>query len=106
MRPQRVPLLASLVVLLAAACATAHGGAPPPPPTAPPPGASSAVTAPATPPPSTDVASSQTIGDWRVPYGWAVPAAPAQVTPDVRVPVTPAPGEPLPVLVGIQVGDH
>jgi hypothetical protein len=106
MRPQRVPLLASLVVLLAAACATDHDGAASPPSTAPTPGASTAVTAPATTPPPTDVAPSQTIGDWRVTYGWAVPDAPAQVTHDVRVPVTPAPGEPLPVLVGIQVGDH
>jgi hypothetical protein len=35
-----------------------------------------------------------------------VPASPAQVAHLVQAPVTPAPGEPLPVLVRIQVGDH
>ncbi|PWR15031.1 hypothetical protein DKT69_13225 [Micromonospora sicca] len=73
MRPQRVPLLASLVVLLAVACATDHDGAASPPSTASTPGASTAVTASATAPPSTDVAPSQTVGDWRVTYGWPCP---------------------------------
>ncbi|RZU76939.1 hypothetical protein EV384_5651 [Micromonospora kangleipakensis] len=112
MTPQRVPLLASLVVLLVAACATDRDGATSAPSTAPAPGASTAATAPGTTPPSdttpppTSAAPSQSVGDWRVTYGWAVPTAPAQVTHTVRVPVTPAPGEPLPVLVEVGVGDH
>ena len=114
MTNQRVPLLASLVVLLAAAaCSTGRDDASAPP-TAPAPSATTAApapattapagTAPATPRPS--ATPSQAAGDWRVTYGWAVPSAPARVTHTVKVPVTPAPGEPLPVLVQIQVGDH
>ncbi|MFE9690793.1 hypothetical protein [Micromonospora sp. NPDC005806] len=108
MTPQRVPLLASLVVLLAAACSTTdRGGAAPAPTTAPAPAATTPAATPAatTPAPAT-TAASPAAGDWRVTYGWAVPAAPARVTHTVPVPVTPAPGEPLPVLVQIQVGDH
>ena len=113
MTPQRVPLLASLVVLLAAACTTTdRGGATSAPSTTP---ATAAATAPATtgpptaPAPTTarpTAAPSPAAGDWRVTYGWAVPSSPARVTHTVRVPVTPAPGEPLPVLVEIRVGDH
>ncbi|MGR6320847.1 hypothetical protein Q2K19_21535 [Micromonospora soli] len=107
MTPRRVPLLASLAVLLAAGCtATNHDGAAPAPTTAP--GATtSAAATPAAPPtaPATTGAP-PAAGDGRVTYGWAVPAVPARVAHRVLVPVTPAPGEPLPVLVQIQVGDH
>lgn len=110
MGTQRVPLLASLVVLLAAAaCATDRDGATSAP--SPTPGVSTTA-APATTPPSTTAppavttTPSRAAGDWRVTYGWALPSTPARVTHAVRVPVTPAPGEPLPVLLQIQVGDH
>ncbi|MFE9205456.1 hypothetical protein [Micromonospora sp. NPDC007230] len=104
MRLQRVPLLASVVVLLAAACSTTdHDGAAPPTSTAPAPSAT-AVTTPATTASAT--AAPSAAGGWRVTYGWAVPSAPARVAHTVKVPVNPAPGEPLPVLVQIQVGDH
>ncbi|MCI4061527.1 hypothetical protein MRQ36_02625 [Micromonospora sp. R77] len=111
MTPQRVPLLFSgLVVLLAAACTTTdHDGATSAPSTAAAPSATaaptpspSAVTTTAPAPPTGTPAAS----DWRVTYGWAIPTAPARVGHAVRVPVTPAPGEPLPVLVDIRVGDH
>ncbi|MFG3302595.1 hypothetical protein [Micromonospora chersina] len=106
MTPQRVPLLASLVVLLAAACTTAtdHDGAAPATATAPAPGATAATT-PATSP-AAPTSGAPVEGSWRATYGWAVPATPARVTHEVRVPVTPAPGEPLPVLVEVRVGDH
>lgn len=110
MTRQRVPLLASLVLLLAAAaCTTGRDNSTSTPSTAPAPSATTAAQAPATTPPATPQPSatrSQAAGDWRVTYGWAVPSAPARVTHTVTVPVTPAPGEPLPVLVQIQVGDH
>ncbi|MGW4156848.1 AMIN-like domain-containing (lipo)protein [Micromonospora chersina] len=101
MTPQRVPLLASLVVLLAAACTTAtdHDGAAPTTGAAP---GAAAATATATPAAPTSGAPVE--GSWRATYGWAVPATPARVTHQVRVPVTP--GEPLPVLVEVGVGDH
>lgn len=107
MTPQRVPLLASLVVLFAAACTTTtdHDGAAPTTAPAPPPGATSAATTPATTP-AAPTTGAPVGGSWRVTYGWAVPATPARVTHQVRVPVTPAPGEPLPVLVEVRVGDH
>ncbi|MCW3819188.1 hypothetical protein ONA91_32580 [Micromonospora sp. DR5-3] len=103
MTPQRVPLLASVVVLLAAACTTTtdHDGAT----TAPAPGATAAAITPAATPAAT-TAAPPAIGDWRVTYGWAVPSSPARVTHQVGVPVTPAPGESLPVLVQVQTGDH
>ena len=101
-----------VVLLAAAACSTGRDDATSAPSTAPAPSATTAApattapagTAPATPRPSTT--PSQAAGDWRVTYGWAVPSAPARVAHTVKVPVTPAPGEPLPVLVQIQVGDH
>ncbi|NES14969.1 MULTISPECIES: hypothetical protein [Micromonospora] len=107
MRPQRVPLLAGVVVLLAAACTTTdHDGATPAPSTAPAPGATAATT-PASPiAPAATTAAPSAASDWRVTYGWAVPTSAARVRHPVRVPVTPAPGEPLPVLVRIEVGDH
>ncbi|SCL36741.1 hypothetical protein GA0070624_5634 [Micromonospora rhizosphaerae] len=113
MTPQRVPVLASLVMLLAAACATDNDGATSASPTAARPSVTAAATAPATTPPGTAATPGPSAtwptaaeGDWRVTYGWAVPSAPARVAHTVQVPVTPAPGEPLPVLVQIQVGDH
>ncbi|WP_200212459.1 AMIN-like domain-containing (lipo)protein [Micromonospora coerulea] len=115
MTPQRVPLLASLVVLLAAAaCTTDRDGASSAPSTTPAPSATAA-TMPATSGPPTAPAPttagptarpSPAAGDWRVTYGWAAPTTPARIAHTVRVPVTPAPGEPLPVLVDIRVGDH
>ncbi|MGC4776571.1 MULTISPECIES: AMIN-like domain-containing (lipo)protein [Micromonospora] len=106
MTPQRVPLLAGLVVLLAAACtATGHDGASTAPtPTAAAAPAATATEATPTPPVPTEAAS--TGGSWRVTWGWAVPGQPARVAHRVRVPVTPPPGEPLPVLVAVDVGDH
>src|SRR5690348_17069009 len=105
MTPQRVPLLASVVVLLAAACTTTgHDGATTGPSTAPAPGATAAATTPAAPAATT--AAPPAAGDWRATYGWAVPSSPTRVTHHVGVPVTPAPGEPLPVLVQVQTGDH
>ncbi|WP_433281933.1 AMIN-like domain-containing (lipo)protein [Micromonospora sp. CA-244673] len=109
MTPQRVPLLAGLVVLLAAACTvTDHDGAAPT--TAPAAGTTAAATTPAatTPAatPAVTTSAAPVEGAWRVTYGWDVPTAPARVTHQVRVPVTPAPGEPLPVLVEVRVGDH
>ncbi|WDQ02289.1 hypothetical protein PVK74_10960 [Micromonospora chalcea] len=106
MTPQRVPLLAGLVVLLAAACtATGHDGASTAPtPTAAAAPAATATEATPTPPVPTEAAS--TGGSWRVIWGWAVPGQPARVAHRVRVPVTPPPGEPLPVLVAVDVGDH
>lgn len=113
MTPQRVPLLAGVVVLLAAACTTTdHDGAATAPSTAPAPGATAAATTPAATPaaspttPAATTAAPPAASDWRVTYGWAVPTSPVRVTHSVRVPVTPAPGEPLPVLVRIEVGDH
>ncbi|MGW5669099.1 AMIN-like domain-containing (lipo)protein [Micromonospora sp. NPDC003776] len=113
MTPQRVPLLAGVVVLLAAACTTTdHDGATTAPSTAPAPSATAAATPPAATPaasstaPAATTATPPAAGDWRMTYGWAVPTSPARVTHRVRVPVTPAPGEPLPVLVRIEVGDH
>jgi hypothetical protein len=110
MTPQRVPLLASLVVLLAAACTTTdHDGATPAPSTATAPSATAAPTpAPTTPAPSVrpTTAAPPAASDWRVTYGWAVPTTPARINHTVRVPITPAPGEPLPLLVDIRVGDH
>lgn len=113
MTPQRVPLLAGLVVLLAAACTTTdHDGATTAPSTASAPGATAAATTPAATPaaspgtPAASTAAPPAASDWRVTYGWAVPTAPARVTHVVRVPVTPAPGEPLPILARIEVGDH
>ncbi|MFI7211679.1 hypothetical protein ACIBP4_12625 [Micromonospora maritima] len=111
MTPQRVPLLAGLVVLLAAACtSTGHDGATPAPPATSATAASSVPTAAATPPvattPPTSTDTSVTAGSWRVTWGWAVPGPLVRVTHPVRVPVTPAPGEPLPVLVAVQTGDH
>ncbi|MET8835630.1 hypothetical protein ABZV78_17175 [Micromonospora sp. NPDC004540] len=106
MTPQRVPLLASLVVLLAAACTTTdHDGAAAPTATAPAPVATAAATTPAATP-TAPSSGTPAEGAWRVTYGWAVPATPARVTHQVRVPVIPAPGEPLPVLVEVRVGDH
>ncbi|WNM37890.1 hypothetical protein RMN56_22425 [Micromonospora halotolerans] len=106
MEPQRVPLLAGLVVLLAAACtATDHDGATPTTAPAPAAATTAAATTPAaTPPAPTSAASVE--GAWRVTYDWAMPGTPARVTHQVRVPVTPAPGAPLPVLVEVRVGDH
>lgn len=111
MTPQRVPLLASLVVLLAAACTTTdHDGATSAPSTAAAPSATAAPTpspsAVPTTPPAPTTGMPPAASDWRVTYGWAVPTTPARVSHAVRVPVTPAPGEPLPVLVEIRVGDH
>ncbi|SCG65080.1 AMIN-like domain-containing (lipo)protein [Micromonospora inositola] len=110
MTPQRVPLLASLVVLLAAACTTTdHDGATSAPSTAPAPSATAAAptdTAPTAPTAPATTAAAPADRGWRVTYGWGVPSSPARVTHTVTVPVTPAPGEPLPVLVQIQVGDH
>ncbi|MGC5021819.1 AMIN-like domain-containing (lipo)protein [Micromonospora sp. DT47] len=109
MTRQRVPLLASLVVLLAAACTTDHDGATPAPPTTTASSASVAATGPATTPPATagpSVTRPAAPGDWHVTYGWAVPTAPARVSHTVRLPLTPPPGEPLPVLVEVRVGDH
>ncbi|MEE3917712.1 hypothetical protein V2I01_00135 [Micromonospora sp. BRA006-A] len=45
-------------------------------------------------------------GSWHATWGRAVPAGPVRVAHRVRVPVAPPPGEPLPVLVAIGVGDH
>ncbi|MEW2329939.1 hypothetical protein AB0880_19245 [Micromonospora chersina] len=106
MTPQRVPLLAGLVVLLAAGCTTAtdHDGAAATTATAPTPGATAATT-PATSP-AAPTSGAPVEGSWRVTYGWAVPTTPARVNHQVRVPVTPAPGEPLPVLVEVRAGDH
>ncbi|MEU4480228.1 hypothetical protein AB0F68_19530 [Micromonospora sp. NPDC023966] len=105
MAPQRVPLLVGLVVLLAAACTTTdHDGAAAPTATAPASGATAATTPAATAAAPTSGAPVE--GSWRVTYGWAVPATSARVTHQVRVPVTPAPGEPLPVLVEVRFGDH
>lgn len=98
-----------VVLLAAAACSTGRDGATSAPSTAPAPSATPAVTAPGTTPPATvqpTATPTQAAGDWHVTYGWAVPSSPARVTHTVQVPVTPAPGEPLPVLVQIQVGDH
>lgn len=109
MTRQRVPLLAGVVVLLAAACTTTdRDGATTAPSTAPAPSATPAATPPVVTPTTTTTTTTAPAeaGDWRVTYGWAVPASPARVTHPVRVPVTAAPGEPLPVLVRIQVGDH
>ncbi|WP_089156039.1 AMIN-like domain-containing (lipo)protein [Micromonospora sp. NBS 11-29] len=103
MTSRRVPLLAGLVVLLAAAC-TAPGpdGAAP---TTTAPGTTAATPTPAvTPPvPTGDVA---TTASWRPTWGWAVPDPAARVDHPVRAPVTPPPGEPVPVLVAVRVGDH
>lgn len=112
MTPRRVPLLAGLVVLVATGCtATDRDGAAPPPSTAPATGVTAAPTTPAGtsptgPAPVTTTTAPPAAGDWRVTYGWAVPSAPARVAHTVTVPVTPAPGEPLPVLVEVRVGDH
>ncbi|AYF26597.1 hypothetical protein CSH63_03735 [Micromonospora tulbaghiae] len=109
MTPQRVPLLAGLVVLLAAACtATGHDGASTAPtPTAAAASAPAATEAPeATPTPPVPTEAASTVGSWRVTWGWAVPGGPVRVAHRVRVPVTPPPGEPLPVLVAVDVGDH
>ncbi|MFC0032533.1 hypothetical protein ACFFMM_23710 [Micromonospora chaiyaphumensis] len=106
MGPQRVPLLAGLVVLLAAACTTTdQTGAAAPTATAPSAGATVAATtsAAASTAPTTGAPAE---GSWRVTYDWAVPATAARVTHQVRVPVTPVPGDPLPVLVEVRVGDH
>ncbi|MDG4799885.1 hypothetical protein [Micromonospora sp. WMMD980] len=101
---RRVPLLAGLVVLLAAACTAADpDGATPTPSATTAPVTTAAPPAPATTPAPADAA---TVGSWRRTWGWAVPDAPARVTHQVRPPVAPAPGEPLPVLVAVQVGDH
>ncbi|MET7969538.1 hypothetical protein [Micromonospora sp. NPDC005305] len=106
MTPQRVPLLAGLVVLLAAACtATDHDGAAPTTSAAPAAGTTAAATTPAAGP-SAPTGATPAEGAWRVTYDWTVPTAAARVTHQVRVPVTPAPGEPLPVLVEVRVGDH
>ncbi|MFR9780492.1 hypothetical protein ACL02O_31135 [Micromonospora sp. MS34] len=106
MTRQRV-LLAGVVVLLAAACTTTgHDGATTAPPSATPPNATAAATTPAATPAATPTAAPPATADWRVTYGWAVPSSPARVTHPIRVPVTPAPGEPLPVLMRIEVGDH
>ncbi|MGY0005123.1 AMIN-like domain-containing (lipo)protein [Micromonospora sp. I033] len=106
MTPQRVPLLASLVVLLAAACTTTDpDGAAPTTATAPPAGATVVATTPAATP-AAPTTGAPVEGSWRVTYGWAVPATPARVNHRVGVPVTPAPGEPLPVLVEVRFGDH
>ncbi|MEV0001461.1 hypothetical protein AB0H28_04130 [Micromonospora sp. NPDC050980] len=101
---RRVPLLASLVVLLAAACTTTgpDGADPAPSPTTAP-ATTTVPPAPDATPPS-DVAV--TAGSWRRTWGWAVPGTPATIIHPVRAPVTRAPGEPLPVLVAVQVGDH
>ncbi|WFE41190.1 hypothetical protein [Micromonospora sp. WMMD998] len=100
----RVPLLAGLVVLLAAACTTTgHDGAPPA--TSAPAAAVTTTGAPPSataPPVPTGVAAPA--ASWRVTWGWAVPDRPARVTHPVRVPVTP--GQPLPVLVAVETGDH
>ncbi|MCZ7436637.1 hypothetical protein O7598_09565 [Micromonospora sp. WMMC241] len=102
---RRIPLLAGLVVLLAAACtATGRDGAAPTPPPTTAPATTAAPPAPVATPPAP--ADATTAGSWRRTWGWAVPGAPARVTHAVRVPVAPAPGEPLPVLVAVQVGDH
>ncbi|MBU8855898.1 MULTISPECIES: hypothetical protein [unclassified Micromonospora] len=109
MTPQRVPLLAGLVVLFAAACtATGHDGASPAPtPTAAAASAPAATEAPeGTPTPPVPTEAAPTAGSWRATWGWAVPGGPVRVTHRVRVPVTPPPGEPLPVLVAVDVGDH
>ncbi|MEH0845618.1 hypothetical protein V6U81_24825 [Micromonospora sp. CPCC 205711] len=115
MTRQRVPLLASLVVLLVAACSTGHDGATPASPTTTVPSAGASANGPATtgpattgpattgPAPATRTAAP---GDWHVTYGWAVPTSAARVGHVVRPPVNPPPGEPLPVLVEVRVGDH
>ncbi|SBT43883.1 AMIN-like domain-containing (lipo)protein [Micromonospora auratinigra] len=113
---RRVPLLCiGVVALLAAACtSTDHDGAAPPPSTATAPGATAAATTPAATPatippvatPPARTGQPPVAGDWHVTYGWAVPSTPARVEHRVRVPVDPPPGEPLPTLVQVQVGDH
>jgi hypothetical protein len=114
MTRQRVPILALVVVLLASGCTTADRGGPATSGTtapAPPDGPATSPTTPATMPvdPVTQAAptsAGQTASDYRVTYGWAVPSRPVQITHQVRVPVVPPPGPPLPLLVEVRAGDH
>lgn len=108
MTRQRVPFLAFVVVVLAAGCTTAgRGGPATPQPT----GGTPAV-GPSSPPadpgetPDTPTGSDPSVTDYRVTYGWGVPTREARISHQVRLPVVPAPGPPLPLLVEVRVGDH
>jgi hypothetical protein len=97
-----------MIVVLAAGCTTADRGGPATPqPTAAtaPVGPSTPVAGPATTPPGPGT-SAPAATDHRVTYGWAVPSREVRISHDVRPPVVPPPGPPLPLLVDVRVGDH
>lgn len=120
MTRQRVPFLALFSILLVAGCTA---GGPDDPTTAQPGGGTSPVgsatpaddpansppapgSSPDPPDPPDPATSGPGVTDYRITWNWGVPSEPVRIDNQVRVPVVPPPGPPLPLLVEVRVGDH